>query len=401
MKKDKTIWLVLFSIAALICVGILLFHQAPTPVESPTISAEPTPADPQITPPPSSAFIQGAGWDIKSDTSEAGDASHSYETPSAEVAYRNDKEYSIVCDLDGNMITVSNGNATDVTDAVILNFQMSDETRKVGYYIHSTRNALHYPADAQWSDLYSEQNKDHSNFVINLMHNELIPIEGNTISWSNDLLYDGKSQTGTTLYVRALDLTAGGQLITGFKVEIRFVDGAYQLWGVESTDVFSTGELSDEDRELLLLNAYSLAQNQVLNLDGSLVADMANVTVDDILERGYVEYLGNRMYFPTSISPAGRAVLSSTFINLYQDIYAVSIPTSQCGVFTLYYAPNVGSELPDRIAEAVTAQYGEDIPEDLILPELEPITDRELQFFAMDPYDMSSRSANFPSGYLR
>lgn len=395
--------LVIGAIAAVSIVLCLLFIWRAEPSEEP-VSTPPQTEDiwtPEPEPTGSGAFIPGASWDLPGDTTHAGDASHSYEQPSAEIQYRNDKSLSIICNEQGDTITVDNGNANDVKDAIILNFQMSDEEKKVGYYITSSRNELHFSSDAKWGALDAPANQGHSNFVINWTYNELIPIEDNMVSWSNDLLYDGKEKTGTTLYVRALDIGNGGQLISTFKVEIAFRDGAYQLDEISGTDVSVTGKLGEEERSALLLNAFSLAKNEVLGLDGILAADLQAETEEDVLSYGKVEYLGDRMYYPVSVSPAGRAVTSSQFTAMYHDIYAVTLPTLHGGAFTMYYSPDVSDELEVNIQAAVLEQYGDTLPEGIELPELAPVTNEQLRFFATDPYNLHSRSANVPTGYFR
>jgi len=209
---------------------------------------------------------------------------------------------------------------------------ITDEGRKVGFYISSSRVPVEIE-EGTWQDLNAGINSSSSNFVINWTYDELIPANYVSetqfgVGWVNDTLYDGKQDTGADLYIRAIDLGTH-QMLAIFKATIIFDPdtGCYALDSVQGNDVARTGELTMEDRTALLSDAYDLVSNETYGPNALAANHMASTDRDWAISNGFVEYLGkDRMYFNKCLTTVRRASLSSKQWKYYSDIFAVTIP---------------------------------------------------------------------------
>lgn len=399
MKKKPNKGLIIGAIVLLATLAIwMILRGGSRRKPAPERTTSPTPSMTVINPIESDggAFIGGAVWESYPPVEpDFVDTSSNEDTSSL---YQNDQVFSIIYNEAGDTISIGLGDATQ-TKAIYLNFSESSGERNIGYYVDSSRNPILHSPDMHWSDRFDEQNSECHNFLINRTYDQLVPAEGTTAWWVNDLLFDGKADAATELYVRAIDVDSG-EMIATFRIEIANVLNTFRIAAVTSTDVRNTGKMDETDRTLLLENAIALARNDVLGLDSRVRTDMEGMEDADLLATGKVEYLGNRMYFNKSLSSSGKTVMSYRFQKLYQDIYAVTFSTNDGGAFTMYYSPDVGDELSTAIQESLTETYGDEIPEDVVIPPLDPVTTENLRFFGTDLYRPFSQSSFAPSGFF-
>lgn len=399
MKKKPNTGLIIGAVVLLAVFAIWMILRGGSrrnPQPEQTVSPTPSMAVDDPVESNSGSFIGGAVWESYPPVEpDFVDTSSNEDTASL---YQNDQIFSIIYNEAGDTISVGLGDATQ-TKAIYLNFHESSEERNIGYYVDSARNPVLHSPDMRWSDRYSEQNNEYHNFLINRTYDELVPAEDTSVWWVNDLLFDGKNDATTDLYVRAIDVDNGEMLAT-FRIEIANVLNTFRIAAVTSTDVKNTGKMTEADRTLLLENAIALAKNDVLGLDSRVRSDMESMEDADLIATGKVEYLGDRMYFNKSLSSSGKTVMSYRFQKLYRDIYAVTFSTFDGGAFTMYYSPDVGDELSTAIQESLSETYGDEVPEDIVVPPLNPVTSENLRFFATDLYRPFSQNSFAPSGFF-
>lgn len=314
------------------------------------------------------------------------------------AVYRNNNVLSLIYDDAGNTISVGLDKA-EVSDGLYLNFQESTGS-KMGYYISSTRNDVIINPLLKYESIDSEQNMPYSNFIINRTYDQLAPAEGENLCWANDILFDGKENTGTILNIRAINLSYGGTLVATFQAEISFENGEYRLKSLKSTDTAVTGEMSQEDHDALVTHALALVTNDFLDLDASARSDFQGYTPETVLACSKVEKVDNMYFAQVLTPPAGRMARSHRFSDKYNDIYAVTLSVDGGDSFTMYYSPDVDASLEELLLEDTKDLFPDGIPDGVILPDLSPVTEKGLRFFAFDLYSPDSVSVPAPTGYF-
>ncbi len=314
-----------------------------------------------------------------------------------DAVYVNDQILPMIYQADGSTISVGLGEAS-VSDGLYLNLHESSG-KKMGYYISSSRNDVLFNPTLEYSPLDSEQNASYSNFLIDRTYDQLVPAEGENLCWANDILYDGKTNAGTTLNVRAINLSTGA-LESTFKIEIGFENDTYLIKSISSTDSVLTGDMTQEDHDAIVTHALALAQNQFLDLSPSAISELGGRDLESYLIHSKVEKVDSPYFNRVLTPPSGRMALSYRFAERYSDIYAVTLSAGEGDSFTLYYAADVNDSLEELLQEDLADLFPDGVPEDVEIPDLSPVTSKELRFFAYDLFAPTSTSVPAPSGYF-
>lgn len=397
---------ILFAVVAVIAVICFFFTRKPDDTTNPsqTAGVEESPGFPIVTAGPgvypTPAPTTGPFVNIprpSSDPDQFQDYEYTGSNYEKDAVYRNDQTLSLIYDADGSTISVGLGDAA-VNDGLYLNFQESSG-QKMGYYISSSRNDVLFNPTFDYAPMDSEQNAPYSNFLINNTYDQLVPAEGNILCWANDILYDGKTDTGTILYVRAVNLPSG-TIQAVFQIEIGFENGQYLIKSITSTDTVSTGGMTQEDHDALVKDALALATNQFLDLDALAADQFSKEDEAMVLAYSKVEKVDAPYFSMVLTPPSGRAVRSYRISDMHDTIYAVTLSSQTGDCFTLYYSADATDSLETLLQEDVEEIYPDGIPEGVVLPDLSPVTSKELRFFAYDLFSPKSTSVSAPSGYF-
>lgn len=251
----------------------------------------------------------------------------------------------LTCDY-GNGKHISIGiNDASLTDAIYLNLQCSEatEAHPVIFCVTSSRVTVKY-SNALGTDANAGTNADYNNYIcVGRTYDFLIPSQTISASdyggrWFNDPFEDGVLDTGTELYIRAIQLNredyTGGTLLAVLKATVSFdaSSNTYSLAGFESNDVRETGALSEDERVSIVIDAISFIRDDSRG-DIWIVPDNLLLGID---ETAIVEQIP-QTYYKRLLTSSNEDVPRGKFANC--DIYAVNLNTPAFGCITIYYAP--------------------------------------------------------------
>lgn len=315
--------------------------------------------------------------EIVSDSVEAEGEDNATAGLVTDAAYKNDKMVTYAYNADGDTITF--GVASGDSDMVYLNPVASSATEKqpVGFYLTSERCPLVY-SNNNWSSYDSWGTERGLNFIVHHSYDELIPAAYTSnkdygVGWRNDFLVDGKMDTGTTIYVRAVQIRSG-KMLALCKVNITYDESSksYYILSVENADVAATGEMNASDRTELLDKAFTIALNKEFGpTDPEYTEDFRETAIAG----GFVQKM-QTLYFPKVLDYAGNTRTSTRFTDIYGDVYAVTIPGPEYAFLTMYFSADAPDTPPiSGFEELVTTPL-----------EVYPITSLGLKYFAQDLY---------------
>lgn len=359
-------------------------------------SEENGPASMSSTPAPESTYENTENWVIE-------DTSAFYED---DVAYLNEKVVTFQYNDKGDTISFGLGSSSD-NSRIYLNPVASisqSQNRQVGFYITSERCELEATFN-DYQDIDTEQNKGHYSYLLQDAYDYMIPADGTNLWWRNDLYADGQKKTGTTLSCRAVDLTGGGSLIAFFKVQIEYTEVGYAITEITNTDCLATGELDQEDYNTLLEHAYSLVTNETFEPSGVGQARIEFLAFGEKgadLYNSRIEHLGTKTYFYQLLTPGGVKERSAYYRNLLEisDVYAVTLNTALGHSLTLYYASECGTDRYKTIVQNKLRSFTDDegnitLPDDVLLPNTDPVTSKGLIFFGYDFFNPITHSDSY------
>ena len=258
-----------------------------------------------------------------------------------DAVYKNDKVLKFTYNDAGDSISI--GAAINKnSDILYLNPVASIATKEepVGFIMTPSRCDILY-ANPNFKPSYEGENAGKSNFIIwetydSVASAEYQDDENYGIGWANDILYDGKMEEGTTIDIRAIVLRTG-RLLTIAKAEIVFnqKSGSYEIKSLRSADVKDNGEMSEEDRTILLNNAVSIAANKDYGPNDPLISEDWR---ENAVSKGIVEKVSS-MYFYKCLDYQENLKYSDAVSNKLDNIYAVSIPYPEGGFMTMYFSP--------------------------------------------------------------
>lgn len=342
------------------------------------------------------------------------DASHSFD---ASVKYVNNRVLKWQYNDKGDYISVGVNNPSD-DRYLYINPHVSIEEnlvhskgKEVGFYIVSTRCPVFCDAETRFEGEFSEQNEPHSSFLINKAYDELKPAAYNDknhfgVAWANDVLYDGQLDVGTTLYIRAISLNEGMNLLASVQVDICVDDhGRYYIDDIKDLDAVRTGYLSEEDKAELLDRAYDCVSNVEYGPVSSAAKSLTEANDrQGIIADAFVEYYGDRTYFNNCVSYFGHLITKKQLNYSFHGIYAVTfnVPWSfsnvESGYLTVYYSADA-----DPIAyDALVYDFDPNkINEYNNLLDVSPATSKELCIFGYDQfYPISEDMIGPPKDYF-
>lgn len=251
--------------------------------------------------------------------------------------YRN----NVVLSYDYGSGTISLGiGETGLSDYIYLNPQCSeaesDETHQVGFFITSSRVDVEYSSSTGAAPT-DRQNIDCANLVLlGQTYDTAVPaaFEDQTaygVRWKNDHLVDGIINGGTTLYIRAVNL-CNGRLLAICQAEIAYDEaaGEYYLASLRDADVLVTGELDEETRDKLVLDAAHFMQDT-----GNFLTDAENWTA--AIASAKVEKVP-KPYFSRFFDADGQHANPSAYAKC--EVWAVNFQFTT-GFITVYFAPKL------------------------------------------------------------
>ena len=307
-----------------------------------------------------------------------------------DAVYKNDKVLKLTYNDEGDSISI--GAAINKnSDILYLNPSASVATAEepIGFIMTPSRCDILY-ANPNFKPSYEGENAGKSNFIIwetydSVASAEYQDDENYGIGWANDILYDGKMEEGTTIDIRAIVLRTG-RLLTIAKAEIVFnqKSGSYEIKSLRSADVKDNGEMSTEDRAILLRNAAAIAANKDYGPNYPVIPEEWKETA---AAQGVVEKVSS-LYFYKCLDYQEHLKYSDAVTFDIENIYAVSIPYPEGGFMTMYFSPEAPEIQPNVIVDSAVVPL-----------ELEE-TSTPLNYFARDIFMPSSQNSPYtPYGY--
>lgn len=263
-----------------------------------------------------------------------------YEDNSAYEAlgnYMNDR----ILTYDYGSGTISIGVDLGVQDYIYLNPSCSEASaeagKQVGFFItaSSPRLDIGYTEGAAATDT---QNAQDSNLVmLGQTYDTAVPAgyksaENYGVRWERDTMEINEDDGGTTLYIRAVNLSSG-ELIAMCKATIVYDEATdtHHLDTLTSSDVVDTGEMTQEEKSSLVQDAITFMQGTG-NFTPPSEVDWANAAA-----AAKVEHVPEP-YFTQFSDTEGQPVRSFDFPYNRCEIWAVNLQFPS-GFITVYFAP--------------------------------------------------------------
>lgn len=251
--------------------------------------------------------------------------------------YMNDR----VLTYDYGSGTISLGVELGVQDYIYLNPVCSEaaaeDGKQIGFFITASSPGLEisYPEGAAAAD---ESNAQEANLVmLGQTYDTAVPAgyksaEDYGVRWERDKMEINEDNGGTTLYIRAVNLSSG-ELIAMCKATIVYdaSTDTHHLDTLTSSDVVDTGEMTQEEKSALVQDAVSFMQGTG-NFTPPNEADWTNAA-----GTAKVEHVPEP-YFTQFSDTKGQQARAFDFPYNRCEIWAVNLqfPT---GFITVYFAP--------------------------------------------------------------
>lgn len=249
-------------------------------------------------------------------------------------SYQNDKV--LTYNYGGGTISLG-VNAPEAQEGLYLNPSCSEASTsgiQVGFFITSSSPEL-YCSSQDGAAPDEDANVGAANFVLlGETYDTAIPAayknaENYGIRWEHDPLAENKDSGGTTLYIRAVNMS-NGQPLALCRATIAYdaESNSYTLATLTSADVVDTGEMSIEEKADLVDQAvqFMVSQNSVTLSEGWASAK-AGAKVEHV----------PTTYFPTFLGPNDEVLNSHDKPYQNCEIWAVNLPLSSYNV-TVYFA---------------------------------------------------------------
>ena len=297
-------------------------------------------------------------------------------------AYRNGEPVSWEYD-DGRSI-IAGIEATGLTDALYLDLRCSESAdgNEIGYYITASTGNLQYSRGFV-GEHDAKENSAFTDFAIaDRLYTRVRAIRFSDerdygVRWTDEY-HGAESGGGSTLFVRAVNLTSGA-LICVCDIEICYdvQEDVYYLFGIHSADVSQTGELDPVQRSELVEKALLFAEDKLeITLNDT---DWSNLGIEDdhfdwkaVTMAGAVVDKVSRPYFNKFLSFSGK---TATYLNDFPDCrntFAVTVSLPLYGCVTVYFAPwNELHRLPAEYTGTSELQRLEPYAYDPLLPRSE------------------------------
>lgn len=207
-----------------------------------------------------------------------------------------------------------------------------------GYLMRTERIPLEY-AEALSSPAWSTQHKGLTDFVIRgrtydkVVSATMTDSRNYGVRWVDSPGFGGYENGGDRIHILIIRLS-DGTLMGAVNADTSY-DSArkrYQIDNLENSDVAETGELTTQQRELLIQDTiqYLINGNAQMTL-GLTEEELKAQSLSIVVEKTPRTYY-NRLY-----DTEGNVVSSGRFSNC--DIYAVNLNCDGYGFFTVYFAP--------------------------------------------------------------
>lgn len=254
---------------------------------------------------------------------------------------RNDSIATYQYDSQGNTISLGVALAKDC-EYIYLNPVCSEASpaSKIGFFVSTSRVSVNM-SDTQFASSDSPKNVNAANVILSADNGRdydlMVPAAFTSekeygLRWKNNPMSDGKSDTGTQIYLRAIRLS-DGMIVASCRADILYDSKSdlYMIGTISSNDVSDTKDLTEDERNAIVSDAFDFiySAERGPGLTESQTSWSRSV-------RAYVEKL-EAPYFSRMYDKDNAPVHARSFSKC--DVYAVSIPVPGPGSITCYYAP--------------------------------------------------------------
>lgn len=330
-EKTKVVVKLLLGVAAIFvcCMIIIFFMRACSADDVPDSSDAPVASDYGETNHPSTSETENtlSNYVDYEDNSDYGSLGN----------YMNDR----ILTYDYGSGTISLGIDIGMQDYIYLNPVCSEATGEqggqVGFFISASSPRLDI-SSTEGAAANDEQNVQQANLVmLGQTYDTAAPAryksaESYGVRWERDEMEINDDNGGTTLYIRAVNLSSG-ELIAMCKATIVYdaSTDTHHLGTLTSSDVVDTGEMTQEKKSALVQDAINFMQGTG-NFTPPAEANWTNAAAS-----AKVEHI-SRPYFTQFSDTKGQQARSFDFPYNRCEIWAVNLqfPT---GFITVYFAP--------------------------------------------------------------